>query len=38
MDQLIRSLHTLVGAFRDSFHPQVFATIQALLAGWIVCG
>ncbi|MBX6315854.1 MAG: transposase [Isosphaeraceae bacterium] len=37
MDQLILSLHTLVGAFRDCFHPQVFATFQALLAGWIVC-
>jgi hypothetical protein len=37
MDQLIPSLATLVEPFRDCFHPQVFATFQALLAGWIVC-
>src|SRR5437764_7411828 len=37
MDQLIPSLATLVEAFRDCFHPQVFQTFQALLAGWIVC-
>jgi hypothetical protein len=37
MDQLIPSLTTLVGPFRDRFHPQAFATFQALLAGWIVC-
>jgi len=37
MDQLIPGLATLVEAFRDCFHPQVFATFQSLLAGWIVC-
>jgi hypothetical protein len=37
MDQLIPSLAALVGPFRDCFHPQVFQTFQALLAGWIVC-
>ena len=37
MDQLIPSLATLVESFRDCFHPQVFPTFQALLAGWIVC-
>lgn len=37
MDQLIPSLAALVEAFRDCFHPQVFQTVQALLAGWIVC-
>jgi len=37
MDQLIPGLATLVEAFRDGFHPQVFATFQALIAGWIVC-
>jgi DDE superfamily endonuclease len=37
MDQLIPSLAALVGPFRDGFHPQVFPTFQALLAGWIVC-
>ena len=37
MDQLIPSLAALVEPFRDCFHPQVFATFQALLAGWIVC-
>src|SRR3954468_13143005 len=37
MDQLIPSLATLVEPFRDCFHPQVFATFQAPLAGWIVC-
>lgn len=37
MDQLIPSLTTLVESFRDCFHPQVFVTFQALLAGWIVC-
>src|SRR5260370_27614327 len=37
MDQLIPSLAVLVEFFRDRFHPSVFATFQALLAGWIVC-
>ena len=37
MDQLIPSLATLVESFRGCFHPQVFPTFQALLAGWIVC-
>src|SRR5512135_3757861 len=37
MDQLIPSLATLVAAFSDCFHPQVFQTFQALLAGWIIC-
>jgi hypothetical protein len=37
MDQLIPSLVSLVEAFRDCFHPQVFSTFQTLLAGWIVC-
>ncbi len=37
MDQLIPSLAALVETFRDSFHPQVFATFQTLIAGWIVC-
>ena len=37
MDQLIPGLAALVEAFRDCFHPQVFQTFQALLAGWIVC-
>jgi hypothetical protein len=37
MDQLIPSLATLVESFRDCFHPQVFQTFQALIAGWIVC-
>ena len=37
MDQLIPSLVALVEPFRDCFHPQVFVTFQALLAGWIVC-
>src|ERR671939_365367 len=37
MDQLIPGLAALVEAFRDCFHPQVFSTFQALLAGWIVC-
>src|SRR5512135_1085388 len=37
MDQLIPSLATLVESFRDGFHPSVFPTFQALLAGWIVC-
>jgi DDE superfamily endonuclease len=37
MDQLIPGLAALVEAFRDAFHPQVFQTFQALLAGWIVC-
>ena len=36
MDQLIPSLATLVESFRGCFHPQVFPTFQALLAGWIV--
>ncbi len=37
MDQLIPSLATLVESFRDCFHPSVFSSFQALLAGWIVC-
>ena len=37
MDQLIPSLATLVEAFCECFHPQVFPTFQALIAGWIVC-
>jgi DDE superfamily endonuclease len=37
MDQLIYGLATLVEPFRDCFHPRVFSTFQALLAGWIVC-
>src|SRR3954447_11990909 len=37
MSQLIPSLATLVAAFSDSFHPQVFQAFQALLAGWITC-
>jgi len=37
MDQLIPTLATLVESFRGCFHPQVFQTFQALLAGWIVC-
>src|SRR5919107_3682779 len=37
LDQLIPSLATLVAAFSDRFHPQVFQTFQALLAGWITC-
>ena len=37
MDQLIPGLATLVEAFGDCFHPQVFSTFQALIAGWIVC-
>src|SRR5262249_45717080 len=37
MDQLIPSLAILVDSFRDCFHPSVFATFQALLAGWILC-
>src|SRR3954452_12977876 len=37
MDQLIPTLATLVESFRAYFHPQVFPTFQALLAGWIVC-
>src|SRR4029453_13311401 len=37
MSQLIPSLATLVAAFSDCFHPQVFQTFQALLAGWITC-
>ena len=37
MDQLIPGLAALVEAFGDCFHPQVFQTFQALLAGWIVC-
>ncbi|HMB06724.1 MAG TPA: transposase [Isosphaeraceae bacterium] len=37
MAQLIPSLATLVAAFHDCFHPQVFQTFQALLAGWIIC-
>jgi len=37
MDQLIPSLATLVEPLRGCFHPQVFQTFQALLAGWIIC-
>jgi hypothetical protein len=37
MDQLIPSLALLVESFRGCFHPSVFATFQALLAGWIIC-
>ena len=37
MAQLIPSLTTLVVAFTDCFHPQVFQTFQALLAGWVLC-
>ena len=37
MDQLIASLAVLVESFHECFHPQVFQTFQALLAGWIVC-
>ena len=37
MDQLIPSLAILVELFRDCFHPSVFSTFQALLAGWIIC-
>ena len=37
MDQLIPSLAILVEPFRDCFHPSVFSTFQALLAGWITC-
>src|SRR3954463_7140868 len=37
MGQLIPSLATLVAAFADGFHPQVFQTFRALLAGWITC-
>ena len=37
MAQLTPSFATLVAAFSDCFHPQVFQTFQALLAGWITC-
>jgi DDE superfamily endonuclease len=37
MDQLIPSFANLVGAFGNGFHPQVFSTFQALIAGWVVC-
>ena len=37
MDQLIPSLAPLVASLSDCFHPQVFQTFQALLAGWIIC-
>jgi hypothetical protein len=37
MDQLIPSLAALVEAPRDGFHPQVFSTFRALIAGWIDC-
>lgn len=37
MDQLIPTIASLVEAFRDGFHPQVFSTFQSLIAGWIVC-
>ena len=36
MDQLIPGLATLVEAFGDCSHSQVFRTFQALVAGWIV--
>jgi DDE superfamily endonuclease len=37
MDQLIPSFANLVGAFGNGFHPQVFSTFQALIAGWVIC-
>jgi hypothetical protein len=37
MDQLIPGLADLVVAFGHCFHPHVFSTFQALIAGWIVC-
>jgi len=37
MDQLIPGLAALVEAFGACFHPRVFSTFQALIAGWIVC-
>jgi hypothetical protein len=37
MDQLIPGLAALVEAFGDCFHPQVFSTFQALIAGWVIC-
>jgi hypothetical protein len=38
MDQLmIPSLAALVESVLDCFHPSVFPTFQARLAGWIVC-
>ncbi len=37
MHQLIPGLAALVESFRDCFHPAVFATFQALIAGWVVC-
>src|SRR5918997_164649 len=37
MDQLIPGLAALVEPFRGCFHPQVFQTFQALIAGRIVC-
>src|SRR3954453_6686450 len=37
MDQLTPGLAALVETFGDCFHPQVFLTFQALIAGWIVC-
>jgi hypothetical protein len=37
MDQLIPSLAALVEPLRHGFHPQVFLTFQALIAGWVVC-
>ena len=37
MDQLIPALAALVEPLRHGFHPQVFLTFQALIAGWVVC-
>jgi hypothetical protein len=37
MDQLIPSLASLIEPLRHGFHPQVFLTFQALIAGWVVC-
>ena len=37
MDHLLPSLAALVASFHDCFHPHVFQTFQALLAGWILC-
>ena len=37
MDQLIPGLADLVEGFRNCFHPRVFETFQALIAGWVVC-
>lgn len=37
MDQLIPSLTALVEGFRGCFRPEVFATFQHILVGWIIC-